>query len=43
MKLGTKNKLVSDNLQRTRTATPPTTFVKLCLLKLFLIKILSAL
>ena len=41
MKLGIK--LVSNNVQRTRTVTPPTIFVKLCPFEIFLMKILSAL
>ena len=35
---GYENKLVSDNVQRTRTVTPPTIFVKLCLFEIFLRK-----
>ena len=34
---GYKNKLVSDNVQKTRTVTPPIFFVKLCPLKYFLL------
>ena len=40
---GYKNKLVSDNMQRTRTVTSPTIFVKLCPFEIFLTKILFAL
>ena len=39
---GYKNKLVSDNVQRTKTVTPPTIFVKLCPFEIFLMKVLSA-
>ena len=40
---GYKNKLATDNVQRTRTIIPPTVFVKLCPFEIFLMKILSAL
>ena len=39
---GYKNKLVSDNVQRTKTVTPPTIFVKLCPFEILLMKVLSA-
>ena len=39
---GYKNKLVSDNVQRTKTVTPPTIFVKLCPFEIFLMEVLSA-
>ena len=39
---GYKNKLLSDNVQRTKTEKPPTIFVKLCPFEIFLIKVLSA-
>ena len=39
---GYKNKLVSDNVQRTKTVTPPTIFVKLCPFEIFLMKVLTA-
>ena len=35
---GYKNKLVSDNVQRKGTVTPPTIFVKLCPFEIFLMK-----
>ena len=40
---GYKNKLVSDNVQRTRTVTPPTSFMKLCPFEIFLMNILFVL
>ena len=43
LETGYKNKLVSDNVQRTRSVTPPKIFVKLCPFEIFLEKILSAL
>ena len=36
-----KNKLVSDNVQRRRTVTPPTIFVQLCTFTILLMKFLS--
>ena len=39
---GYKNKLVSDNVQRTKAVTPPTIFVKLCPFEIFPMKVLSA-
>ena len=38
---GYKNELVSDIVQRTRTVTPHTVFVKICPFEMFLMKILS--
>ena len=39
---GYENKLVSDNVQRTKTVSPPTIFVKLCPFEIFLMKVLFA-